>query len=138
MPIPVQMYKCNICKKLHRHMHEAIQCGGAPIEDYGLAVGAIITFEDYGLAVGAIITFEDESQFGSRYSYCTASGTILHTMYSLGRDGVHRQCGVVAVNGRPYEAVVTMGDAGFGPQLISSCDWKYPLGYAAQLSIEGD
>ncbi len=125
MPIPVQMYKCNICKKLHRHMHEAIQCEGAPIEDYGLAVGAIITFED-------------ESQFGSRYSYCTASGTILHTMYSLGRDGVHRQCGVVAVNGRPYEAVVTMGDAGFGPQLISSCDWKYPLGYAAQLSIEGD
>lgn len=123
MPIPIQVFKCAVCGARYDHYHEAAACEARPLETFGLEVGKVITFED-------------ESSFGSRYSYCTMSGTVLHVMVLRYRD-IHRQACIVQVNNRPYEAMVAMSDTEFGQQLSSACDWKYPLGYAAQLQMEG-
>lgn len=121
----VQMYRCTVCKQLYRQSYEASVCEGLPVESFGLAVGQTIQFEE-------------ESQFGSRYSYGTATGVILRVVYSRCADNTHKQACLVRVNNRPYEAFVAMGDCGFGRQLVSQYDWKHPLGYASQLELEGN
>ena len=93
----------------------------------------LLTLEDVALTIPPEQSISDSTAFGVLVD---RDGTVLHVMVLRYRD-IHRQACIVQVNNRPYEAMVAMSDTEFGQQLSSACDWKYPLGYAAQLQMEG-
>ena len=94
----------------------------------------LLTLEDVAIKIEHDQPIVDSTAFGVLVD---RDGTVLHVMVLRYRD-IHRQACIVQVNNRPYEAMVAMSDTEFGQQLSSACDWKYPLGYATQLQMEGN
>lgn len=129
MPIQVARYLCQYCKTQYDDFQSASNC-----EMLGQPTLA-------PLSIGEILTFEnEETLFGSRYSYMTQSGPIIHVEMTLNKKHSLQRLEhtwIYFVNGGHVEYLVVLGQDEFGNQkYMSQAEWKYRPGYAESLKLK--
>lgn len=127
MPNQVIKYACDHCSTEYNDYNLALQCEALYCESPIASVGQVISFEN------------EETMFGSRYSYPTATGTVLYMKKVLVHDknGKHHTWGyVVKLKNGYQEALVVLTEDEFGVRrLVSLAEYKFPLGYADSLKM---
>ena len=128
MPIPVSRYLCQHCKQEYKDFNAAMNCEMKPIPSNPYPEGTVLTFQN------------EESLFGSRYSYSSASGTVLYACLATKND-VHSHVWVWVVKptgGSMFsECLVIEGNDDFGTHcLMSSAEDKHPPGFAEALRMK--
>jgi len=124
MPYSVQRHCCNVCKEEFRLFDEALVCESSPSEVQKHAVGDVVSYED------------ESSMFGSRYSYCTDSGTVLFAYQSSVTNKAtsikaHAWIYVIKPFNKPIEVEAAyMSDEFNVMRLVSKAEWKFISGYA--------
>lgn len=128
MPIQVVRYLCQHCKSEYQDFQSAMNCEMLPIPSNPYPEGSVITFQN------------EESLFGSRYSYCTASGEVLYTHLTINK---HTQSHVWVWIVKPTnglmncEHLVIEGTDEFGMCcLVSLAENKYQIGFAELLRMK--
>lgn len=127
MPTQITKYCCNECSEEYKDYNLALQCESLYCDGAVASVGNIIHFEN------------EETMFGERYSYSSASGTVLYMKKVLVHDknGKHHTWGyVVKLENGYQEALVVLTEDEFGVRrLVSLAEYKFPLGYADSLRM---